>query len=56
MTTMYCAICGNRFKPDDDHVRVEAEHVRIDDCNDVEDYVFHPRWWQRLSEECMEPA
>lgn len=56
MTTLYCAVCGNRFEPDDDHVRVDAEHVRMDDRNDVEDYVFHPGCWERVSGGWMEPA
>lgn len=56
MTTLYCAICEQRFEPDDDHVRVEAEHVRMDDRNEVEDFVFDPECWQRLSEGWMEPV
>ncbi len=56
MTTLYCAICENRFEPDDDHVRVEAEHVRMDDRNHIDDYVFHPGCWRRLSGGWIDPA
>lgn len=56
MTTLYCAICGERFEPDDDHVRVEAESVRLDDRNDSEEYVFHPGCWDRLTGGWMEPV
>lgn len=56
MTTLHCAICGNRFEPDDDHVKTEAEHRRVDDRNEQETYVFHPECWARLSEGWVKPA
>jgi len=56
MTTLYCAICGNRFEPDDDHVKVDAELRRVDDRNEEEGFVFHPDCWAHLSEGWVEPA
>lgn len=56
MTTIYCAICGRRFESDNDHVRVDAEHIRMGDRNDQEVFVFHPECWRRLSEGWMDPA
>ena len=56
MTTLYCAICGGRFEPDDDHVWIEAEHRRIDARNDQDDYAMHPQCWDRLTKGWMEPA
>ena len=56
MTTLYCAICGGRFEPDVDHVRVDAETVRIEDRNQTEQFVFHPDCWRRLTEGWMQPA
>lgn len=56
MTTIYCAICEHRFEPDQDHVKVTAEHVRINDRNKEEVYAFHPACWRRLSGSWMEPA
>lgn len=55
-TTLHCAICGTRFEPDQDHVRIEAEHKRMDDRNDLDEYVMHPECWQRLTDGWMEPA
>lgn len=56
MTTLYCALCGGRFEPDDDHVWVEAEHKRIDDRNDLDEYALHPECWNRLTDGWGEPA
>lgn len=56
MTTIYCAVCGNRFEPDDDHVRLSVDIVRINDKDDQEEYAFHPECWRRVSEGWMEPA
>ena len=56
MSTLYCAVCGRRFEPDDDHVRLDAEHVRMDDRNDRDDYVFHVRCWQNMTEGWVDPA
>jgi len=56
MTTLYCATCGRRFEPDDDHVKIDAEHVRIDDRNEHDEYVLHPECYRRLTEGWMERA
>lgn len=56
MTTLYCAICGNRFEADQDHVKIDAEHVRVNDKNDQEMYVLHPECYRRLTGGWMEPA
>jgi len=56
VTTIYCAVCRRRFEPDVDHVRVDAEHVRINDRNDEETYAFHPDCWRSLTGEWMDPA
>ena len=56
MTTLYCAICGGRFEPDTDHVWVDAEHRRIEDRNDTEEYALHPECWRRLTGGWSEPA
>ena len=56
MTTIYCAICARRFEPDQDHVKVEAEHRRIDDRNETEAFAFHPECYRRLTGGWMEPA
>lgn len=56
MTTLYCAICGNRFEPDQDHVYLNAELKRIDDRDEMEEYAFHPSCWDRLSGGWMDPV
>jgi hypothetical protein len=56
MTTLYCAICGDRFEPDDDHVQLEAAHINMDDRTALDEYVFHPECWWRLSEGWMNPT
>lgn len=56
MTTLYCAECGGRFEPDDDHVRIDAEHVRINDRNEQEEFVMHPRCWWDLTGEWNDPV
>lgn len=56
MTTLYCAICEGRFDPDDDHVRVEGEHRRINDRNEIDEYAFHPICWMNLTDGWADPA
>ena len=56
MTLLYCAICGNRFEPDTDHVYVNAELKRIDDRDGMDEYALHPECWRRLTEGWIEPA
>lgn len=56
MTTLYCADCEGKFEPDDNHVRVTSEHVRIDDRNDIDDHVFHEECWRDVSEDWVKPA
>lgn len=56
MTTLYCADCKRRFEPDDDHTRLEAEHVRTTDQNGRDHFVFCPDCWADLSEGWVDPA
>lgn len=56
MSTLYCAICGERFEPEHDHVRVEPEYVGKNVGTDDRDFVFHSGCWERLSQGWMEPA
>jgi len=54
MTTLYCADCGQRFEPDDDHVWIDAEVKRINDRNDREEYAFCMDCW--LDKDWNDPA
>lgn len=36
-----CGVCGNSVYPDDDHVEVDVETVRMCDRNDEDDYMLH---------------
>jgi hypothetical protein len=56
VTTLYCAVCRGRFEPDQDHVKVEADHRRIDDRNTTETFAFHPQCWRHVSGSWGEPA
>lgn len=56
MTTLYCAECTDRFEPDDNHTRLEAEHVRMDDRNGRDDYVLCPDCWADVTEGWIDPA
>lgn len=56
MTTLYCAICRERFEPDTDHVWVDAELRRVDDRNGTDEYALHPECWQSLTDGWMKPA
>lgn len=51
-----CAVCGRTVPPDMDHVRLDAETVRTDDRNDVDDYVFHTRCWYGVAGSWRKPA
>lgn len=55
-TTLYCADCGGRFEPDDDHVRIDAEHIFINDRNRSEEFVFHLDCWHALTDDWVDPA
>lgn len=56
MTTLYCADCGERFEPDDNHVWLTAEHKRIDDRNETGEFAFHPECWRKLTTDWTDPA
>lgn len=56
MTTLYCALCGHRFEPDDDHIWMTAEHKRINDRNATEEYALHPGCWADLTDDWTDPA
>jgi len=36
-----CGVCGRAVYPDDDHVEVSAETVRMRDRNETDDYWLH---------------
>jgi len=38
-----CGVCGRSVPLDQDHVKVDAETVRTDDRNAIDDYVLHTR-------------
>jgi len=53
MTTLYCAICGNRFEPDDDHMWIDAER-KPRTCHPAStlyeadgEFAFHVDCWER---------
>lgn len=56
MTTVYCAICGQRFETDDDHVEITAQTVWIDDRDEQDEFVFHVECWDRLSDGWARPT
>jgi hypothetical protein len=56
MTTLYCALCEQRFEPDDDHVALDAETKLMNDRNGREDYVLHPSCWDELTEDWVDPV
>lgn len=56
MTYLYCAVCGRRFEPDEDHVWVSAEKRRMRDRNETEEYALHPDCWRYLTGGWIEPA
>lgn len=57
MTTLYCAICGERFEPDDRHVQVEGEFRPPESSRPrVDEFVFHPDCWMNLTGGWMDPA
>lgn len=56
MVTLYCGECRSRFEPDVDHVRVDVTHMRIDDRNREEAFVFCPACWHDLADEWGEPV
>jgi hypothetical protein len=54
MTTLYCADCGRRLEPDDDHVWIDAEVKQIDDRNDREEFAFCMDCW--IDKDWNDPA
>lgn len=55
MTTLYCAVCGDPFEPDDRHVLIEAEHRPQIERFNTDEFVMHEQCWDRLSGGWMEP-
>jgi hypothetical protein len=49
-------LAADVLEPDQDHIKLNAEHVRMDDRNDQEMYVLHPECYRRLTGGWMEPA
>jgi hypothetical protein len=54
--TLYCAMCEGTFEPDDDHVKIQAETVRIDERNENQMFVLHPQCYNELSGEWVPPV
>lgn len=54
--SLYCAVCGRRFEPDQNHVYVTGETRRMDDRNDTDEFAFHPECWRLLTGGWMDPA
>jgi 5-methylcytosine-specific restriction endonuclease McrA len=54
--TLLCAVCGERTAPDVDHVKIAAEHVRLDDRNREELWALHPECYRELVEDWTEPV
>jgi hypothetical protein len=49
MTTVHCAVCVNKLEGDQDHVRVKADIIYVEDRHEKEGYAFHPECWRRVS-------
>jgi len=57
MTTLYCAVCGNRFEPDDDHMWIDAERKPDRAAFQRSDsFALHVDCWERLTAGWMDPA
>lgn len=59
MTTLYCAVCGGRFEPDDVHMWIDAERKADRDSIPftlTDAYAFHVDCWDRLTAGWMDPA
>jgi len=51
-----CAICGDPVGLDDDHVRVEGEHLPRTEFANVDEYAAHPDCWRDVTADWIEPA
>jgi hypothetical protein len=51
-----CAHCGTRLGPDDEHTKVDAEHVDPTGRNSQDEFVFHPECWERVAYGWVKPA
>lgn len=56
MTTLYCAVCGHRFEPDDEHIWIQAERKPRDGRPEGDEYALHVDCWDRISGGWMDPA
>jgi hypothetical protein len=54
--TLICAVCGERTAPDVDHIKIEAEHVLMDDRNRQDTWALHPECYRKLTAEWHEPV
>jgi len=55
--TLYCAICGGRFEPDDYHRWVDAEEKPgRESFTRIDSYALHVDCWDRLTAGWMDPA
>lgn len=54
--TLICAVCGDRTAPDVDHIKIEAEHVLMDDRNRQDTWALHPECYRKLTAEWHEPV
>lgn len=56
MTTLYCALCDGRFEPDTNHIWISAEHKRINDRNETNEFAVHPDCWRQLTADWTGPV
>lgn len=54
--SLYCAVCRERFEPDENHIWINAEHKRMNDRNAMDEYAAHPECWRQLTDDWMDPA
>lgn len=54
--SVYCALCEERVALDDDHIRIEAEHLPRTEFANVDEFAAHPECWSELTDDWMAPA
>lgn len=56
MESVRCAVCGKPVPLDEEHVRVEAEHVPRTEWANVDEYAAHADCWREASGGWNDPA
>jgi phage terminase large subunit GpA-like protein len=51
-----CARCGKSFEPDVNHVQIDGQTKRMDDCDVAEIFYMHEECWIRETEDWEVPA